>query len=128
MFDKLFGGDVFVASTRALDAYALRHQTISNNLANINTPGYKRQEVHFEDQLAGALAARNAPAAGALNSVSQVAPTVATIGSTSLRADGNNVDMESENIDLAVNTLRFETLSQQVGGYFSGLKSVINSK
>ena len=55
MFDKLFGGDIFVASTRALDAYALRHQTISNNLANINTPGYKRQEVRFEDQLAGAL-------------------------------------------------------------------------
>ena len=47
----------FVASTRALDAYALRHQTISNNLANVNTPGYKRQEVRFEDQLAGALSA-----------------------------------------------------------------------
>lgn len=128
MFDKLFGGDTFVASTRALDAYALRHQTIANNLANANTPGYKRQEVRFEDQLASALQASHNPAGGGLYTVSQVTPTVATIGSTSARADGNNVDLESENIDLAVNTLRFEALSQQVGGYFNGLKSVINSK
>ena len=128
MFDKLFGGDTFVASTRALDAYALRHQTIANNLANVNTPGYKRQEVRFEDQLASALQAGNSPTGGSLHTVSQVTPTVATIGSTSARADGNNVDLESENIDLAVNTLRFEALSQQVGGYFTGLKAVINSK
>jgi flagellar basal-body rod protein FlgB len=128
MFDKLFGGDTFIASTRALDAYALRHQTISNNLANINTPGYKRQEVSFEDQLAGALQAGSNPAGGAAHTVSQVTPSVTTIRNTSARADGNNVDLESENIDLAVNTLRFEALSQQVGGYFTGLKAVINSK
>ena len=128
MFDKLFGGDTFVASTRALDAYALRHQTIANNLANANTPGYKRQEVRFEDSLASALQAGNNPAGGSLHTVSQVTPTVATIGNTSARADGNNVDLESENIDLAVNTLRFETLSQQVGGYFNGLKTIINGR
>ena len=123
MFDKMFGGDVFVASTRALDAYALRHQAISNNLANVNTPGYKRQDVRFEDQLAGALADKNG-----LHSVSGVQPTLTTINSSSQRLDGNNVDMEAENIDLATNTLRFEVISQQITGEFSGLKSVINSK
>ena len=56
-------------------------------------------------------------------------PTVATIsGTTSPRTDGNNVDMESENIDLAVNTLRYEALSAPVGGYFNGLKTAINSR
>ena len=127
MFDRLFGGDTFVASTRALDAYALRHQAISNNLANISTPGYKRQTVRFEDQLAGALAAKGSPAGG-LKSVAAVQPTIATIGNTSERADGNNIDIETETIDLAMNQLRFEALSQQVGGYFNGLKSVINGR
>ena len=123
MFDKLFGGDVFVASTRALDAYALRHQALSNNLANVNTPGYKRQDVRFEDQLAGALANKNNP-----HGVSGVQPTLTTINSSSQRLDGNNVDMEAENIDLATNTLRFEVISQQIAGQFTGLKSVINGK
>jgi putative flavoprotein involved in K+ transport len=44
MYERIFGGDRFVAATRALDAAALRHQAIAHNLANINTPGYKRQE------------------------------------------------------------------------------------
>jgi flagellar basal-body rod protein FlgB len=127
MIDKLFGGDTFVASTRALDAYALRHQAISNNLANISTPGYKRQTVRFEDQLAGALAAKGSPAAG-LKSVASVHPAIATISNTSERADGNNIDIETETIDLATNTLRFEALAQQVTGYFNGLKLVINGK
>ena len=109
------------------DAYALRHQAISNNLANINTPGYKRQTVRFEDQLAGALSAKSMPGGG-LKSVSSVQPAIATISNTSERADGNNIDSETENIDLAVNTLRFEALSQQVGGYFNGLKTVINGR
>ena len=77
MLDRLFGGDTFVASTRALDAYALRHQAISNNLANINTPGYKRQTVRFEDQLAGALCRKIVARAAGLKSVSDIQPTIA---------------------------------------------------
>ena len=128
MFDKLFGGDTFVASTRALDAYALRHQAISNNLANVNTPGYKRQEVRFEDRLAGALSAHKSGFDGGMNAVANVKPSMTTINSTSERADKNNIDLEAENIDLATNTLRFEAISQQVTGYFSGLKAVISGR
>ena len=40
---------------KALDASALRHEAISNNLANADTPNYKRQDVNFEVQLAKAL-------------------------------------------------------------------------
>jgi flagellar basal-body rod protein FlgB len=127
MLDKLFGGDTFVASTRALDAYALRHQAISNNLANISTPGYKRQIVRFEDQLSGALAAKGSPAAE-LKSVSGIQPTISTLSNTSERADGNNIDPETETMDIAINELHFNTMAQQVTGYFNGLKLVINGK
>jgi flagellar basal-body rod protein FlgB len=128
MLERLFGGDTFVAATKALDAAALRHQTIANNLANVNTPGYKRQDVQFEAQLSRALEQSQAPCSRICDPLASVQPTVVTQSATSERSDGNNVDIETENVNLAVNTLRFETLTQSVGGYFSGLKSVINGR
>ncbi|HZP81733.1 MAG TPA: flagellar basal body rod protein FlgB [Chthonomonadaceae bacterium] len=128
MLDRLFGGDTFVATTRALDAAALRHQVIANNLANVNTPGYKRQEVQFEAQLARALAQRDNPCVRACTPISAIKPQVVTINTTSMRNDGNNVDMETEMVQLAANTLTFEALSDRIAGYFSGLKAVINGR
>ncbi|HZO87555.1 MAG TPA: flagellar basal body rod protein FlgB [Chthonomonadaceae bacterium] len=129
MIDRLFGGDAFIATTRALDAASLRHQVIANNLANVNTPGYKRQAVQFETQLAQALQANNNACAPAnCVPVASVTPRVVTINSTSERTDGNNVDMETEMANLAANTLTFEVLSQSVSGYFAGLKAVINGR
>ena len=130
MLDRIFGGDTFVAQTRALDAASLRQQVIAHNLANANTPGFKRQEVQFENQLSRALEARNSPTAGAsgFNRMDSVTPRVVTLNSTSERTDGNNVDMEAENVLLAENTLRYEALTQSVGGYFSALKTVINGR
>jgi flagellar basal-body rod protein FlgB len=128
MLDRLFGGDAFIATSRALDASALRHQIIANNLANINTPGYKRQDVTFESQLSRALDERKEGGKTGENPVDSVQPAVITQNTTSMRQDGNNVDMEAENVNAAINTLRFEALSQMVGGYFGGLKSVISGR
>jgi len=129
MLDKLFGGDRYLATTHALDATVLRHQVIAHNLANVNTPGFKRQEVNFEAQLAKALAQRDNPCTATLcPPISGLQPSVVTINTTSERADGNNVNMEMENVNLAINTLRFEVLSQSLGGYFGGLKTVINGR
>ena len=128
MFDKLFGGANFIASTRALDAYSLRHQAISNNLANVNTPGYKRQVVNFEAQLAGALSADKKGSLGAMAAIAHLKPSISTVSNTSERGDGNNVNVEIEQSAIALNTLQFETLAQQVTGYFKGLESVISGK
>ncbi len=127
MLDRIFGGDSFVAQTRALDASALRHQAIANNLANVNTPGFKRQDVAFEGKLSRALAARRAGASGA-DLVDEIRPEIITQSNNSQRADGNNVDMESENVNAAINSLRYEALTTMVGGYFSGLKAVITGR
>ena len=127
MLDRLFGGDSFIAQSRALDAAALRHQIIANNLANVNTPGYKRQDVTFESQLSRALSEHHSGGFGE-NPVDSVQPEVVTQNSTSMRQDGNNVDMESENVNAAINTLRFETLTQTVSGYFGGLKAAITGR
>ena len=127
MLDRIFGGDAFVAQTRALDASSLRQQLIANNLANVNTPGFKRQDVAFERKLSQALAQRRLQGAAGDNPVDHVRPQVVT-QSGSQRADGNNIDMESENVNAAINTIRYEALSQMVGGYFTGLKAAINGR
>jgi len=127
MLDRIFGGDAFVAQTRALDASSLRQQLIANNLANVNTPGFKRQDVAFEARLSRALSANHTAGQAGGSPVEHVKPEVVT-QSGSERADGNNVDMESENVNSAINTLRYEALSQMVGGYFTGLKAVITGR
>lgn len=129
MIERLFGGDSFTAKVRALDAAALRQEVIANNLANVNTPNFKRQEVLFEDRLARALDQANNPCMPqSRDAVASLKPEVVSIKTTGTRSDGNNVDMELENVNMATNTLRFETLSQSVAGYFASLKSVINGR
>lgn len=123
MFDRIFGGDRFQAQTRAIDATSLRHQVIAHNLANANTPNYKRQDVLFEAQLSQAIAQDSRSGSHACG---KVRPEIVTVNTTSTRLDGNNVDLEAESVALAENTLRYEVLTQNVGGYFGALKGVIN--
>lgn len=129
MYDRLFGGDRFIAVTRALDAAALRHQVIAHNLANVNTPGFKRQEVQFETELQRALAQKRNPCLPpGYNPLQEVRPRVITITQTSERNDGNNVNLESETTQMAVNALRYEVLARSIGGTFRSLKTVINGR
>ena len=124
MLERLFGGDAFQAQTRALDASALRHQAIAHNLSNANTPNFKRQEVQFETELSRAL--RLVRKIRRRFRVRRSAPPYHDQLDTSGRADGNNVNLELESAKLAENAMRFEVLSQSIGGYFTGLKNVIN--
>jgi flagellar basal-body rod protein FlgB len=129
MLQKLFGDTTFLATSGALDAAALRHEALANNLANINTPGYKRQDVNFEESLAAALTQTNGASNEATRSaVANLKPQVITVASTSERPDGNNVDPEAENIAVGKNMLRYEMLAQSMGGSFAALKMVINGR
>ncbi|HMM21552.1 MAG TPA: flagellar basal body rod protein FlgB [Selenomonadales bacterium] len=118
---------------RAMSASALRHKVISNNIANVNTPLFKKSDVSFEDQLAEALA----PAEPAMTRTHAkhltgskhsggFEPVITTDTTTSLRTDDNNVDIDAEMANMAKNTIYYDAVAQQLGRYFSGLKSVIN--
>lgn len=116
---------------RALAAAALRHKVISNNIANVNTPGFKKSDVVFEDKLTEAMSggraamsrthAKHLPgrAAGDI-------PAIVTATATSLRTDGNNVDIDAEMANVAKNTIYYDAVAQQLGRYFTNLKSAIN--
>ena len=117
---------------KALSAASLRHKVISNNIANVNTPKFKKSEVSFEDQLEVALNANNTSIARTherhlpLKTGLNVEPTVNTITTTSLRSDGNNVDIDSEMASLSKNSIYYDAVAQQLNKYFSGIKSAIN--
>lgn len=126
MLEKILNTNAFLTAQAALDGLATRHAAISSNIANVNTPGYKRIEVPFEAALARAVR-ENVNACGLpCRPTLDFTPPVVRDPSVG-RADGNNVDIERETVQLADNTLRYETLSSYIAGFFTGLKAVINS-
>jgi flagellar basal-body rod protein FlgB len=88
----------------ALRGSSLRQTLLTDNLANVNTPGYQRKDVDFHATLRSALEA-NQP----LDGVS-FAPTVDS--SRTVRADGSGVDADQESADLAENALEYQSLVQ----------------
>ncbi len=139
MIDRLLSSEMMELVQRSLDAAALSHRSISNNLANVDTPGFKRSEVVFSEKLKQAFEARaGAPqhiAASRTNAahldfsakldVSDVQPELITDSNTSLRNDGNNVDIDREMSLLAQNTVWYSTLAQITQQQFAGLRTAI---
>ena len=114
---------------RAADAAWQRNEAISNNIANVDTPGYKRQDVAFESVLQQALGN---------NRYESMDDKVANVNLSRLRGrayvdyanysyrlDGNNVDIENENVMLAENQLKYQGLISSINQEFTNLKTVM---
>ena len=119
---------------RSLDAASLRNKVVSNNIANIDTPGFKRSDVSFEQTLQEVLSGQSLsgrttdPRHIAIGNISvgSVQPTTYTDRSTSLRLDGNNVDVDSEMVRLVTNQIQFHALTTQINHQFGLLKYAIS--
>ena len=109
------------AMQHALSLATKRETMLHANLANANTPGYKRKDIDFNVSLDEALG-NSTPSK--IADMTQAARQ-AISDQTSIGADGNNVDMEREVQGIAETQLRFSALSQMAAGYFSDLKSAI---
>lgn len=119
---------------RSLDAASLRQKVIANNVANIDTKGFKRSEVSFEETLHEALSGetlsgritneRHIPIG--TPSLQNVRPSVLTDKSSSMRLDGNNVDIDVEMARMATNQLQYNALIQRINGKLSSLKYAIS--
>jgi flagellar basal-body rod protein FlgB len=114
---------------KAADASWTRNTVISNNIANADTPGYKRKDVQFESYLMSAMT-KGGSLTDRVNSVNldSLNPTVYTDNSSlSYRLDGNNVDIDTESANLAENQIRYYALLDSMSQEFSRLRTVINS-
>lgn len=114
---------------KAADAANTRNEIIVNNLANVDTPNYKRKDVSFQSYLQQALIGDNPldERVGEINThLSDFSGFIYTDSSTlSYRLDGNNVDADTENSMLAQNQIRYNTLVEQIGQEFSRYKTVL---
>ena len=114
---------------KAADASWLRNDAIGNNLANVDTPGYKRQDVAFESVLKKALGKshfRTMDAKVADLDLKRLTPNVyRDYSEYSYRLDKNNVDVDSEGVMLAENQLKYQGLMVGIKQEFSNLQAVM---
>ena len=114
---------------RAADAAWQRNEAISNNIANVDTPGYKRQDVAFESVLQQALGNNRYESMD--DKVAHVdlsrlrGRAYLDYANYSYRLDGNNVDIENENVMLAENQLKYQGLISSINQEFTNLKTVM---
>lgn len=114
---------------KTADAAWKRNEVIGNNLSNVDTPGYKRQDIDFESQLRQALGNSRYETVDAkvsrLSSV-ELEPRVYTDSANfSYRLDGNNVDVDTEGVTLAANQIKYNGLIDSIKQEFANLKMVI---
>lgn len=117
---------------KSLDATWKRNEVISNNIANVDTPNFKRSNVSFEGELNKALDCNTFD----LNTTDKRHISLKNsdlsiqvnqdASSLQYRLDGNNVDIESEMADMAKNSIRYNTLIQKVSSEYKKLKYVIS--
>jgi flagellar basal-body rod protein FlgB len=107
---------------RLLDVACLRHQVISQNLANANTPGYRKLEVSFEDAFARVLGKKGDT--GAL----RVTPRIIEGHDTPPRQDGNTVDLDKEVGNLNKNSILYNSAIQMLTSRINMMRSAITGR
>lgn len=135
MWDKLFS--TVDGLGQGLYASARRNEVILNNIANSDTPGFKTSQVRFEDILASVVSSgdnvalkttRDRHIGGLPATLSEVEPVVVQDDSTSYRMDENNVDIESQMVGLAQNSLSYYTMVNKLNSEFTKLNMAIKGQ
>ena len=127
--------------TQAMAGYSARNTAIANNIANADTPGYKRVDVSFESALSDAVDAdreRLRMDVGASISawdgsdvtqrVDDVAPDVMSTDTTTMRVDGSNVDPDDEMARLSANQLASTTVVSLLDKRFQQFRTAITGR
>ena len=123
-------GYVNVLKTAA-DASWLREEVLTNNIANVDTPNYKRQDIDFSTYLNSAIEASATPASTLTQKINNIdydnisTRTYTDNSTLSYRLDGNNVDLSTENAELASEQLNYTALVDSNNNEFSRMKAVI---
>lgn len=125
MISALFNQPSYVAAKKLLDATVLRHQAIASNLANLETPGYRRIDVapSFQAQLQQALAAQDTSRLARLQPRLEVDPTA-----RSGTRDGNTVSLETELAQLQQNLVAHALETQLISGTLLRLRLAITGR
>ena len=125
MIEGLFEQSNYILAKKLIDVSVLRHEALAANLANVESPGYKRLQVDgtFEQKL------RTLVERGEFRAVKELEPTLREdLSVSSLRTDGNNVELDKELIALNRNSIEHEVLAQFLSGSLNYLRHAITGR
>lgn len=117
---------------QGLTGLTSRQRAIAQNISNVDTPGYKAVDVRFEDVLRSEMQGQTDAGALRMTSAAHMDPGAAgrQLGvvkpNTTLRADGNSVDLDEEMVKLADTQLTYDALSQILSTRHSIMQSIVN--
>lgn len=115
--------------TKAADASYQREAILANNISNVDTPGYKRKDLNFEGVLSQELGRCKHQSLDKKISELDTSKLTANVytdhSNYSYRMDGNNVDIDTENVELASEQIKHEALTSSISSQFSRMKSVL---
>ncbi len=136
MLDKLLNSGSEQLLVKAMDAASLRNEVIANNIANVETPGFKKSEVIFSEKIKKVL--QNEKIHVKLNitdkrhitsskspGINTIQPEISQCNSTSYRNDGNNVDIDVEMAELAKNKIYYDAMGQSISNEIKLLRLAI---
>lgn len=132
MWDRLFGSADLLQ--KGLEASWTRNAVIRNNIANVETPNFKSSDVEFESILASAIKSGGLQGAkthenhidiGNLD-ISSISARIVENKDTSMRMDGNNVDIEDENVKLAKNSIQYNTIMSKLNSELARIKLAVS--
>ena len=106
MLDRLAG-----QLERYMDLLSTRQKLVASNIANVDTPGYRTQDIDFQREFQNTVAG---------------APAVTGVEGLAIKNDGNNVSLDRESRLLAENALRFQMASSLLHGEITQIRSAIN--
>ena len=126
MIDPIFHSDNYQLARKLLDAAALRSEAIASNIANAETPGYRRLDVSAD--FAEQLKARTQAGELAGDSDTLRPSLVQDPYARTVRPDGNSVDIENELLAMNKNSVEYEFLTDVVSGNIKQLKLAITGR
>lgn len=125
MIDQIYDRENYVLAKKLLDVSHARHEAISGNLANAETPGYKRVDIKtdFAEEL------KKLAKSNDIESISALRATLETdLNSPSVRPDGNNVQLDSELMKMNKNAMQYEFLTQYTANSLKRIKTAITGR
>lgn len=133
LMERLFDIPVVSALKKGLEGAAVRQQAIANNIANVSTPGYKRQVVKFEDELWSAIGGSSKGLRttnprhidGGSRAISEVRPAVSVDKKTTIRVDQNTVNIDQEMVELTRNSGQYAARAEILNRLYGQVKTAI---
>ncbi len=114
---------------KAADASWTRNNLLSNNIANVDTPNYSRKDISFtsvlQQQLSGSSGTNLDQMVSNVDLDELNGYIYTDMSELDYRLDGNNVDIDTENVELASNQILYDELVQSISYEFDMLKAAI---